>query len=51
MREKHELKLMDKIYEAYGKNWKEEEINDKTNAIKEKVQFCCQNSDLVSVLV
>lgn len=49
MKEKHELKLMDKIYEAYGKNWKEEEIQKKTNDIKESVQVCCQNSDLLTV--
>jgi len=49
MKEKHELKLMDKIYDAYGKKWEESEINSRTNKIKEKVQFCCENSDLVSI--
>lgn len=47
MKEKPELKLMDKIYNAYGKNWKDEEIEEKTIAIKESVQICCQNPDLV----
>ncbi|XP_060576682.1 transient receptor potential cation channel subfamily M member-like 2 [Ruditapes philippinarum] len=49
MKEKHELKLMDKIFDAYGKNWKDEEIQKKTIDIKESVQICCQNSDLLTV--
>lgn len=49
MKEKHELKLMDKIFDAYGEKWKEEEIEEKTNAIKESVQICCQNPDLLTV--
>ena len=48
MKEKHELKLMDKIFEAYGKNWKEEEIEKKTNDIKDSVQICCQDPEMVS---
>ena len=48
MSEKHQAKLKDKIYEAYGKAWKEEEIDTKTEAIKDKVKICCQNADLVS---
>ena len=49
MKEKHETKLRDKIYEAYGKSWKEEEIDKKTNDITSSVKFCCQNADLVSI--
>ena len=47
MKEKHELKLMDKIFEAYGKNWKEEEIEKKTNDIKDSVQICCRDPEMV----
>ncbi|KAL4232041.1 hypothetical protein ACF0H5_009619 [Mactra antiquata] len=49
MKEKHELKLMDKIYEAYGKSWKDEEVQKKTMDIKDSVTICCQNSDLLTV--
>jgi hypothetical protein len=48
MSEKHQAKLKDKIFEAYGKAWKEEEIDSKTDAIKDNVKICCQNADLVS---
>ena len=51
MKEKHELKLMDKIFEAYGKNWKEEEIEKKTNDIKDSVQICCQDPEMVILLL
>lgn len=50
MTEKHQNKLRDKIFDAYGKSWKEEEIDQKTEAIKESVQICCQYADLVSNL-
>ena len=48
MKEKHELKLMDKIFDAYGKNWKEEEIQKKTNDIIDSVQICCQDPQMVN---
>ncbi|XP_045189390.2 transient receptor potential cation channel subfamily M member-like 2 isoform X2 [Mercenaria mercenaria] len=49
MSEKHQSKLKDKIIEAYGKAWKEEEIEDKVNPIKESVKICCQNADLMII--
>jgi len=48
MTEKHISKLWDKIFDAYGKNWKEHEIDDKTEEILESVKICCQKADLVS---
>lgn len=49
MSEKNQMKLKEKIYNAYGSSWKDEEIDSKTNAIKDSVQICCQNADLVSL--
>ncbi|XP_060575124.1 transient receptor potential cation channel subfamily M member-like 2 isoform X2 [Ruditapes philippinarum] len=49
MSEKHQAKLKDKIFEAYGKAWKEEEIDSKTDAIKDNVKICCQNADLMII--
>ena len=48
MKEKHELKLMDKIFDAYGKNWKDEAIQKKTNDIIDSVQICCQDPQMVN---
>ena len=50
MKEKHETKLREKIFDAYGKSWKEAEIDEKTDVIASSVKFCCQNADLVSTL-
>ena len=49
MKEKHETKLREKIYEAYGKSWKDEEVEGKTDSIASSVKFCCRNADLVSL--
>ena len=48
MKEKHVVKLKEKIVEAYGKNWKAEEIDKKTDDLTSSVKFCCQNTQLVS---
>ena len=49
MSDRHVLKLRDKIIEAYGKAWKETEIDPKTSAILESIHICCKNPDLVSL--
>ena len=50
MKEKHETKLREKIFDAYGKSWKDEDIEKKTDDIASSVKFCCQNADLVSTI-
>ena len=43
--------LKDMIVEAYGKAWKEEEIDKKTLTILDAVQACCQKPELVIVVL
>ena len=50
MSEKHVSKLCEKILDAYGKGWKEEDRETKCTEVLDSIIICCQNSDLVSTL-
>ncbi|XP_052773611.1 transient receptor potential cation channel subfamily M member-like 2 [Mya arenaria] len=49
MSDKHLKKLREKIIDAYGKAWKAMEKETKFTNIKDSVQICCKNPDLMTV--
>ncbi|WAR22251.1 TMP2L-like protein [Mya arenaria] len=49
MSDKHLKKLREKIIDAYGKAWKAMEKETKFTGIKDSVQICCKNPDLMTV--
>lgn len=48
LKPKHEEKLKEKIFDAYGERWKEKEIDENLQKHLKNVKSCMDHRDLVS---
>ena len=47
LKSKHEVKLKEKIFDAYGERWKDDEIDKNINKHLHNVKKCMEHRDLV----